>query len=36
MHDGELATRQPGRFYGGWATSDLIGRFKGGPATKGW
>jgi len=34
--DGERATSQPGDFYGGWITSDLIGPFKGGPGTRGW
>lgn len=27
---------QPGGFYGGWITPDLIGPFKGGPGTEGW
>ena len=34
--DEERATPQPGGFYGGWVTSDLIGPFKGGPGTSGW
>lgn len=34
--EGELATPQPGDFYGGWITSDLIGPFKGAPGTLGW
>lgn len=34
--DGEQVTAQPGGFYGGWITSDLIGPFKGGPGTRGW
>ena len=32
----ELATAQPGRFYGGWVTSRVVGPFKGGPGTFGW
>lgn len=27
---------QPGGFYGGWITPNLIGPFKGGPGTLGW
>jgi len=27
---------QPGGFYGGWITADLVGPFKGGPGTQGW
>jgi uncharacterized protein (DUF427 family) len=34
--DGELARPQPGRFYGGWITSDVVGPFKGDPHTGGW
>jgi uncharacterized protein (DUF427 family) len=34
--DGERATPQPGNFYGGWVTSDLVGPFKGEPGTMGW
>lgn len=34
--DGERALPQPGDFYGGWITSDLIGPFKGGPGTQRW
>jgi uncharacterized protein (DUF427 family) len=34
--DGEVVTPQPGGFYGGWITSDLVGPFKGGPGTGGW
>jgi hypothetical protein len=29
-------TPQPGRFYGGWITSNVAGPFKGGPGTRGW
>jgi uncharacterized protein (DUF427 family) len=32
----EQVTPQPGGFYGGWITSDLIGPFKGGPGTAFW
>ena len=34
--DGERVTPQPGGFYGGWITSDVVGPFKGGPGTRGW
>jgi len=34
--DGERVIAQPGDFYGGWVTSDVIGPFKGGPGTLGW
>lgn len=34
--DGELATPQPGNFYGGWITGDIVGPFKGEPGTMGW
>ena len=34
--DGEQVTPQPGGFYGGWVTSDLVGPFKGGPGSMGW
>lgn len=34
--DGEVVEPQPGGFYGGWVTSDLIGPFKGAPGTLGW
>ncbi len=32
----ELVQPQPGGFYGGWITSDVVGPFKGGPGTWGW
>jgi hypothetical protein len=32
---GRPVTPQPGGFYGGWITSDLVGPFKGGPGTMG-
>jgi uncharacterized protein (DUF427 family) len=34
--DGEQVTPQPGRFYGGWITSEIEGPFKGEPETMGW
>lgn len=34
--DEERVTAQPGDFYGGWITSDLVGPFKGAPGTLGW
>lgn len=34
--DEEKVTPQPGGFYGGWITAELIGPFKGGPGTLGW
>ena len=32
----ERATPQPGRFYGGWVTSRVVGPFKGEPGSEGW
>jgi uncharacterized protein (DUF427 family) len=34
--DGEVVTPQPGRFYGGWVTADVVGPFKGEPGTSWW
>jgi uncharacterized protein (DUF427 family) len=34
--DGEQVTAQPGDFYGGWITKDIVGPFKGEPGTMGW
>jgi uncharacterized protein (DUF427 family) len=34
--DEERVMPQPGGFYGGWITRDLVGPFKGGPGTLGW
>jgi uncharacterized protein (DUF427 family) len=34
--DGERVVPQPGDFYGGWITSDIVGPFKGEPGTRGW
>lgn len=31
--DGEKVTPQPGGFYGGWITTDIVGPFKGEPGT---
>jgi uncharacterized protein (DUF427 family) len=32
----ERATPQPGRFYGGWVTSRVVGPFKGEPGSEAW
>ncbi|MBA2438944.1 MAG: DUF427 domain-containing protein [Acidimicrobiia bacterium] len=32
----ELATPQPGGFYGGWVTEAVVGPFKGVPGSMGW
>lgn len=34
--DGERVQPQPGAFYGGWVTREVIGPFKGEPGTEGW
>ena len=34
--DGERVRPQPGGFYGGWMTSDIVGPVKGEPGTGGW
>lgn len=34
--DGERVMPQPGGFYGGWITSDVVGPFKGEPGSDGW
>ena len=34
--DGEVVQPQPGGFYGGWITQDVVGPFKGEPGTRGW
>lgn len=34
--DGERVTPQPGEFYGGWITADVVGPFKGEPGSRGW
>ena len=33
---GAPVTAQPGRFYGGWVTPELVGPFKGEPGSEGW
>jgi uncharacterized protein (DUF427 family) len=33
---GERVKAQPGGFYGGWITANIVGPFKGGPGTAGW
>ncbi|MDJ0710775.1 MAG: DUF427 domain-containing protein [Woeseiaceae bacterium] len=33
---GERVTPQPGKFYGGWVTSEVCGPFKGDPGTAHW
>ncbi len=32
----ELARPQPGLFYGGWVTNEIVGPYKGEPGTEGW
>jgi hypothetical protein len=34
--DGEVVTAEPGDFYGGWITGDILGPLKGAPGTLGW
>ncbi|MEQ8477287.1 DUF427 domain-containing protein [Fulvivirga sp.] len=34
--DGEEVTPQPGNFYGGWITKDIVGPFKGVDGSWGW
>jgi uncharacterized protein (DUF427 family) len=34
--DGERAQAQPGDFYGGWITAEIVGPFKGGAGSAGW
>ncbi len=34
--DGEIVRPQPGGFYGGWITDDVVGPFKGDPGSEGW
>jgi uncharacterized protein (DUF427 family) len=34
--DGVVVTAQPGEFYGGWITPDVVGPFKGRPGSWGW
>jgi uncharacterized protein (DUF427 family) len=32
----QRVTPQPGFYYGGWVTPDLVGPFKGSPGSEGW
>jgi hypothetical protein len=34
--DRAVVTAQPGGFYGGWITPELVGPFKGAPGSEGW
>lgn len=34
--DDEQVQPNPGNFYGGWITSQVVGPFKGAPGTQGW
>lgn len=34
--DGEVVEPQPGGFYGGWITPDIVGPFKGLAGSEGW
>ncbi len=34
--DGERVKPQPGHFYGGWITREVVGPFKGPPGTQHW
>jgi hypothetical protein len=34
--DGERVRPQPGEFYGGWVTDEIVGPFKGEPGSEGW
>ena len=34
--DGEVVRPQPGGFYGGWVTDDIVGPIKGEPGSEGW
>jgi uncharacterized protein (DUF427 family) len=34
--DGKPVRPQPGGFYGGWITPELVGPFKGDPGSQGW
>ncbi|HBE71294.1 MAG TPA: hypothetical protein DDW52_24365 [Planctomycetaceae bacterium] len=33
---GEIVRPQPGGFYGGWVTNEIVGPYKGTPGTTGW
>jgi len=34
--DGEHVRPQPGEYYGGWVTDDIVGPFKGEPGSEDW
>lgn len=34
--DGEVVSPQPGEFYGGWVTRNVVGPFKGVAGSQGW
>jgi uncharacterized protein (DUF427 family) len=34
--DGERVEPQPGRFYGGWVTAEIVGPIKGEPGSEAW
>jgi uncharacterized protein (DUF427 family) len=34
--DGERVLPQPGSYYGGWITHEIVGPFKGEPGSEGW
>jgi len=34
--DDERVTPQPGDYYGGWITGEVVGPFKGNPGTIDW
>jgi len=34
--DNERVRPQPGFFYGGWVTNEILGPWKGEPGTEGW
>jgi uncharacterized protein (DUF427 family) len=34
--EGNVVKPQPGGFYGGWITPELVGPFKGVPGSQGW
>lgn len=34
--NGEKVTPQPGKFYGGWITKNIVGPFKGEEGSEGW
>lgn len=34
--DAERVQPQPGRYYGGWVTAEVVGPFKGEPGTESW